>query len=260
MPPLTEEEKEKRKSQAGEHFQAQTARKLKARDIYSDDDDDDTADRDDEQDNKPGGEASERHHSSSSSSSSSEDEKEAKPQIFTTKEEVSKIRLSRHKLERWVHAPFFAKTVIGCFVRIGIGSDNGRAVYRVAQITDVVQTAQVYALGRSRTNKGLRLKHGKQERVFRIEFVSNQDFTDSSLVAFATTEEVARKLKDVQDALNYQNKESDVETIVSEKQRFPRNPRNCEVRKTQLMKQVEIAMLKGDKEEAQRLAGELEQL
>lgn len=265
-----EEEKEKRKSQEEEDSQAQTSRKLKASDIYSDDDDDDASDRDDDQDDdQAGGDTSERRRSSSSSSSS--DEEEAKPQVAATKEEISKIRLSRHKLERWVHAPFFAKTVIGCFVRIGIGSNNGRAVYRVAQITDVVETAKVYSLGRARTNKGLRLKHGKQERVFRLEFVSNQDFSDSEFqkwkevmtletVSFPTTEEVTRKAKDIQDALNYQYKESDVETIVSEKQRFQRNPHNYAVRKTQLMKQKEMAEQKGDHEEAQRLGGELEQL
>ncbi|KAL3209237.1 hypothetical protein MRX96_009235 [Rhipicephalus microplus] len=178
---MQKEEEEKRKSQEEEEAQAQTSRKLKASDIYSDDDDDDASDRDDEQDDQAGGDTSERRHSSSSSSSSSEDE-EPKPQVAATKEEVGKIRLSRHKLERWVHAPFFAKTVIGCFVRIGIGSNNGRAVYRVAQITDVVETAKVYVLGRCRTNKGLRLKHGKQERVFRLEFVSNQDFTESEFL------------------------------------------------------------------------------
>lgn len=267
---MQKEEEEKRKSQEEEEAQAQTSRKLKASDIYSDDDDDDASDRDDEQDDQAGGDTSERRHSSSSSSSSSEDE-EPKPQVAATKEEVGKIRLSRHKLERWVHAPFFAKTVIGCFVRIGIGSNNGRAVYRVAQITDVVETAKVYVLGRCRTNKGLRLKHGKQERVFRLEFVSNQDFTESEFLkwkevmalegaSFPTAEEVTRKVKDIQDALNYQYKESDVETIVSEKQRFQRNPHNYAVRKTQLMKQKEMAEQKGDHEEAQRLSGELEQL
>ncbi|KAH7935047.1 RNA polymerase-associated protein RTF1 homolog [Rhipicephalus sanguineus] len=267
---IQKEEEEKRKSQEEEEAQAQTTRKLKASDIYSDDDDDDASDRDEDQDDQAGGDTSERRRSSSSSSSSSDDE-EPKPQVAATKEEVSKIRLSRHKLERWVHAPFFAKTVIGCFVRIGIGSNNGRAVYRVAQITDVVETAKVYALGRCRTNKGLRLKHGKQERVFRLEFVSNQDFSESEFLkwkevmalegaSFPTTEEVTRKVKDIQDALNYQYKESDVETIVSEKQRFQRNPHNYAVRKTQLMKQKEMAEQKGDHEEAQRLSGELEQL
>lgn len=27
--------------------------------------------------------------------------------------------------------PFFKKTVVGCYVRIGIGNHEGRAVYRV---------------------------------------------------------------------------------------------------------------------------------
>ena len=32
---------------------------------------------------------------------------------------------------RWVHMPFFAETVQGCFVRVGIGAHEGRMVYRV---------------------------------------------------------------------------------------------------------------------------------
>lgn len=268
---LQKEEEERKRTEEEEALAAQTTRKLKASDIYSDDDDgSSSSDREDEQEERSGGDAPERRRSSSSSSSS-EDDEEPKPTAAATREELSRIRLSRHKLERWVHTPFFAKTVVGCFVRIGIGSHNGRAVYRVAQVTDVVETAKVYVLGRSRTNKGLRLKHGRQERVFRLEFVSNQDFTDSEFskwkevmelegVSFPTAEEVARKAKDVQDALNYQYKESDVETIVSEKQRFKKNPHNYAVRKTLLMKQKEMAEQTGDQATAQRLTSELDQL
>ena len=32
---------------------------------------------------------------------------------------------------RWVHLPFFKTIVTGCFVRIGIGSHEGKAIYRV---------------------------------------------------------------------------------------------------------------------------------
>ena len=39
-------------------------------------------------------------------------------------------------------------------------------------------TPKIYSIGKSRTNKGLKLRHGHQERVFRIEFVSNNSFTD----------------------------------------------------------------------------------
>lgn len=64
--------------------------------------------------------------------------------------------------------------MVGCFVRIGIGMNNGRSVYRIAEVIDVCETGKVYQLGPTRTNKGLRLRHGAQERVFRLEFVSNQ--------------------------------------------------------------------------------------
>ena len=66
------------------------------------------------------------------------------------------------------HLPNFGKMVTGCFVRIGIGqSPDGKSVYRVAEILEVCETAKVYNIGKARTNKGLKLRHGHQERVFR---------------------------------------------------------------------------------------------
>ena len=74
----------------------------------------------------------------SSRSSDSEEDEETREwrarrqaQPISAKEELARIRLSRHKLERWCSMPFFKKTVVGCFVKIGIGSHEGRAVYRV---------------------------------------------------------------------------------------------------------------------------------
>ena len=74
--------------------------------------------------------------------------------------------------------PFFAETVHGCYVRIGIGAHEGRMVYRVShyysdsnsisdnfflpmqvcEITGVQETPKVYSLGSTKTNKGLRLR------------------------------------------------------------------------------------------------------
>ena len=31
----------------------------------------------------------------------------------------------------WVHMPFFKDTILGCYVRIGIGQNEGTPVYRV---------------------------------------------------------------------------------------------------------------------------------
>lgn len=65
-------------------------------------------------------------------SSCRKEETAPKSQPVSLPEELNRIRLSRHKLERWCHMPFFAKTVTGCFVRIGIGNSSSKPVYRVS--------------------------------------------------------------------------------------------------------------------------------
>jgi len=135
---------------AEEEREQQEKKRLKAEDVYSDDDDDDDDDdrndsqqinNDRERENHV--EANESRSLSSSSSAStrssdSEEDEETREwraqrqsQPISTKEELSLIRLSRHKLERWCSMPFFKNTVVGCFVKIGIGSHEGRAIYRV---------------------------------------------------------------------------------------------------------------------------------
>ena len=52
-------------------------------------------------------------------------------------------------------------------------------VYRVAEIRDICETAKVYNVMNARTNIGLKIRFGKEERVFRAQFVSNKPITDS---------------------------------------------------------------------------------
>lgn len=149
--------------------------KLKARDIYSDD-----SDSDSEGKQSNDGRRSSSSRSSTSGSDSEDGESQAtvykKPVFISTVEELNKLRISRYKLEKFINLPVFEKTVIGCFVRINIGNNNStqKLVYRVCEIIGVVETPKVYGFGSGRTNRGLKLKHGTQERVFRLEFVSNQ--------------------------------------------------------------------------------------
>lgn len=149
--------------------------KLKARDIYSDDSDSDSEDKQSQD-----GRRSSSSRSSTSGSDSEDGQSQAavykKPEKISTLEELNKLRISRYKLEKFINLPIFEKTVVGCFVRINIGNNSStqKLVYRVAEITAVVETPKIYSFGSGRTNKGLKLKHGTQERVFRLEFVSNQ--------------------------------------------------------------------------------------
>ncbi|KAG7295144.1 hypothetical protein JYU34_022099, partial [Plutella xylostella] len=175
------------------------------------------------------------------------------------------------KLERLVHLPFFARVVTGCFVRIGIGNNNGNPVYRVAEIIDVYETAKVYQLGGTRTNRGLKLRHGAQDRVFRLEFVSNQDFTEGEYTKWhkaitdakklpPTMDFVRSKILEVKEALIYEFKEEDIEKIVQEKSRFRSHPTNYAMKKTQLMKERDVAQLRGDDEIVLDLNAKIQEL
>lgn len=252
--------------------------KLKASDIYSDDSGSSDSAEEEEEVTKP---TSQRRSSSSESrDSDSDNDKKSitsnkarpkKPVYISTKEDLNKIRLSRHKMERFVHLPFFDRVVQGCFVRIGIGNNNGKPVYRVAEISGVCETGKIYQLGGTRTNKGLKLRHGAQERVFRLEFVSNQEFTDSEFfkwketcalqgISVPTFDEVEQKLKDINEALLYEYKEEDIEKIVREKERFKQTPYNYAMKKAQLMRERDAANCRGDDETASRLNQELSEL
>lgn len=246
--------------------------KLKASDIYSDDSGSDT-------DEKRSGK---RSTSSSRSSSDTEEDGATKtasssstskrPVYISTNEDLNKIRLSRHKMERFLALPFFDRIVTNCFVRISIGNSSTNApVYRVAEIMGVVETAKIYSLGKNRTNKGLKLRHGTQERVFRLEFISNQEFSQTEFekwkevcaatdIELPTTDLVDRKLKDIKEAVVYEFKDEDVHKIIEEKNRFRQHPTNYAMKKTCLMKEREAAVLRGEEEVARELNTQIEEL
>lgn len=272
------DEKLDKKSQAMEELKAEREKKknrtvellakrqpLKTSEVYSDDEEEEEEDDD---------KSSVKSDRSSRSSSYDEDEKEETPpksQPVSLPDELNRVRLSRHKLERWCHMPFFAKTVTGCFVRIGIGNSSSKPVYRVAEIVDVVETAKIYQLGTTRTNKGLQLRHGNDTRVFRLEFVSNQEFTENEFMKWKeamiianmqvpTLDEVTKKEQSIKEAVNYKFNDKDIEDIVKEKDRFRKAPPNYAMKKTQLLKDKAMAEESGDGDKAKVIQDELNEL
>uniref|UniRef100_A0A4W5LG62 RNA polymerase-associated protein RTF1 homolog n=1 Tax=Hucho hucho TaxID=62062 RepID=A0A4W5LG62_9TELE len=274
------DEKLDKKSQAMEELKAEREKKktrtaellakrqpLKTSEVYSDDEEEEEEEDDDKSSVK-----SDR--SSRSSSYSEDEEKEETPpksQPVSLPDELNRIRLSRHKLERWCHMPFFQKTVSGCFVRIGIGNSSSKPVYRVAEIVDVVETAKVYQLGTTRTNKGLQLRHGGDTRVFRLEFVSNQEFTENEFMKWKeamiiasmqvpTLDEINKKEQAIKEACNYKFNDKDIEDIVKEKDRFRKAPSNYAMKKTSLLKDKAMAEESGEGDRAKEIQDQLNEL
>lgn len=180
------------------------------------------------------------------------DSKRKKMTPISTKDQLKSMILSRFRMEKWCHSPFFADVAKGAFVRINIGQNNGEPVYRICEIRDVVETGKIYNLGPTRTNKGLRLKHANNERVFRLEYVSNNEISDVEFqrwretmikqgISLPTLDDLETKNKQIDKCKHYVYNNNDITKIVEEKKRFRKAPINYAVTKNELLKEIEMA-------------------
>jgi len=244
---------------------------LKARDIYSSSSSDE------------GGDVR-RKTSSSSSSSSSQSSGESDTERQNTKktvkkamnietlQELEKIRLSRFKLDKFVHLPIFKRTVIGCFVKIGIGkSPEGKDVYRCCEIVDTCETGKIYNVMKTKTNVGLKLRFGKDTKIFRLQFVSNQQVLETEFESWRraciegnlnlpTVSHIQQKMKDIKYALEYRFSTADVEKILASKKKFNKSPKNFAMHKAMLTKERDTAQFGGDIEKAADLQKQLDEI
>lgn len=192
--------------------------------------------------------------------------------LIETREELMRARLSRFKMEKWVHMPFFKELVIGCYVRVGIGNKDGHAIYRIAQIEDVVETGKIYDLGPTRTNRGLILRHGDDRQMFRLCFLSNQDFSPSewdkwlmsmtaAKLSLPTRAFVMKKEEEISRATEHRiEDDAELERILDEKRRFRRGPLNYTLQKIELMKDRQLAENEGDSSRVARITMEMTDL
>ncbi|CAF1654882.1 unnamed protein product, partial [Adineta ricciae] len=244
--------------------------KWKVTDVYQTSSDDDDEDEDDE--DSLGNARNRRLRSRSPDDrmldSREHDTKRKRCTPITTKDQLKSMILSRFRMEKWCHAPFFADVAKGAFVRINIGQSNGEPVYRVCEINDVVETGKVYNLGVTRTNKGLRLKHGNNERIFRLEYVSNNEISDNEFqrwreamirqgIALPTLDDLEKKTKQIDKFKHYVYNNNDITKMVEEKKRFRKAPINYAVTKNELMKEIEIAKDDNDVERENELRKQL---
>ena len=214
--------------------------------------------------------------SSSGSGSGSDTERVRKSpskvqKYIESQEDLETIRLSRYKIEKFIHLPFFKTLAMNCYVRIGIGQHQGRSVYRAAEIVDVVETAKVYTVGNNKTNLGLRLRFGKEERVFRVEFISNQHIAPTEFekwkeacqkadLPLPTIEFVKSKVQAIKKANNYNFTSDDIEKMVEQKEKFASNPKNYAMAKARWMKEKAIAIDNGDEERGKQMEQKLHDL
>jgi len=271
--------------------------KLQTADVYSSS----SSDSDDE--DRKGGRSSSSSSSSSSSDSDSDGEGKKKKKrgrrggsdddhsddegkddnYEFTIDECNAIRISRSDCWKWCHSRIFNSTILNAFVKLGVGPKvtlDGTVVntYRVAQVIEVEDGNKVYDLpgmdplkDKTKTNKIVKLKHGKEERGFRLEFISNGPITQDEFdywkkvmekdnLELPTRSMVEGKKRDILFAKNYRLTDEEIAYILKQKGKFNSTPKNYAMKKTQLMKEKEDAEQLGNEEEVARLQKELDAL
>jgi len=128
-----------------------------------------------------------RGRSSSSESSSSSPKAKEKKEI--SRSDLEKIRLSRKSLELLSARDIFAKTVIGCYVRVNVAqaAKQQAQLYVIAKIIDVRDYTKNYKMDERETNKLLVLQYGKKEWPTKMVFVSNSEFEESEFIKWQST-------------------------------------------------------------------------
>ena len=185
-----------------------------------------------------------------------------------TQDDLEPLRLSRDKIERFLHLPIFKKLAIGCFVNV-IDEHNtaGLQVYRCCEIVDVVEWVKIYHMGKSHTHIGLTLKFGKHKRDIRIKSISNQPFSRAEFdkwkiasegagLQLPTKDFVHWRQNAIRQVLNYQYSQADIEAIIKRKAQSS-NKSKCTMRKVALIKEKDLALQNSDHDRVSKLDSKL---
>lgn len=187
-------------------------------------------------------------------------------------EHLHRICYSRSMLAKIVHAPFFAKAVIGCFVRMNVGGRaRDRGTYMVSKIVGVVETAKVYQLEDTLTNKGFEFEDDRRGHSYRLEYVSNSKITESEASVYfdgmrsedmpiITMDVVEKKEKLIKEAMNHTYTDAEFEKTLKEKARFNKVTINYTVEKLKLLGSKEMALASGRHEDAVQVQRQIEEI
>ncbi|KAI8374117.1 uncharacterized protein BYT42DRAFT_517636 [Radiomyces spectabilis] len=191
-----------------------------------------------------------------------------------TLEEIQSVGLTRQMIEKWLYAPFFEQTAAGCFVRIFIGPDPQKKmhVYRLCQILEIVPWHKVYKIAEGVwSNKAVKVKHGKAEKTFPMDIVSNQPVTQQEYarliqtsevekVRLPTIDHVEKKLEDLKYAKGYVLNDQEVAEMIENKRAVKGTSKNSAMEKAQLLARLEHAKSNNEIDEVTRITKQLQDL
>ncbi|KAJ2962878.1 hypothetical protein NQZ79_g2121 [Umbelopsis isabellina] len=208
--------------------------------------------------------------------SGSESEEEQKKSIKRTPtlDEINSVTLTRRMVENWVHTPFFEDTAIGCYARLFIGPDpqTKNPVYRLCEITDITPWHKTYKIAEGVwCNKAIKAKHGKAQKPFPMDIISNGAVTQQEYARYLTilevekvrkptADDVEQKKESLKAAREYVLSDKEVAEMIAKKRELKNTITNVAMEKTMLHTKLEQAKSDENEAEAERIKKQLEDL
>ncbi|CAJ0582418.1 unnamed protein product, partial [Mesorhabditis spiculigera] len=179
-----------------------------------------------------------------------EEEEQGTP--IEKKADIMKALLTRSTLLKLLKTPFFATTVKDCLVRVNVElpmSINGVRT-KVGIVLDDLETETAYPVRGQQINKVLRVQFAKVVNYVRFDIISDRPVTDVEFLEWKTIleksnldlpniEQVARKGKEIKDALCHIFTDTEVEQMIKERRRFEQKTGKFATEKRWLMNQKE---------------------
>lgn len=208
--------------------------------------------------------------------SGSESEEDQKKDIKRTPtlDEINAIALTRRMVESWVHTPFFEDTAVGCYVRLFIGPDpqTKNPVYRLCEIVDIIPWHKTYKIAEGVwSNKAIKAKHGKAQKAFPMDIISNGAVTQQEYARYLTilevekvrkpnADDVEQKKESLKAAREYVLSDKEVADMIAKKKELKNTISNVAMEKTMLHTKLEQAKSDENHEEVERIKRQIADL
>lgn len=205
----------------------------------------------------------------------SDDEKLSRESTILMYEDVKGITIRRSKLAKWFMEPFFEELIVGCFVRVGIGKSKSGPIYRLCIVrnVDAADPDRQYKLENKMTHKYLNVVWGNENSAARWQMAMISDSPPlkeefDQLIReverhggrMPSKQEVLEKREAIEKTNSFVYSAETVKQMLQEKKSTIRRPLNVAAEKDRLRREMEVAQMKHDETEVEKIKAKLQEL
>ncbi|KAI5120538.1 hypothetical protein M0805_004546 [Coniferiporia weirii] len=193
-----------------------------------------------------------------------------------TLEDLERCQLSRNNLVKFSKMPWFEEYTKGAWVRYLIGQDQGQPIYRICEITSLgASSAKPYKIENEYFDTILELRHGKANKTFPMDKVSNSPFTEdewrrlkatyeNEKVKLPTRRAIEKKVQQYAKLAEQPLTETDVASILARKAELGRSAptsrtsaTKAALERTRLVQMRQLAQMRRDFKESAQLEAQI---